>query len=279
MHALCLFAVRRIFESVTRFSHADLEAVVELLGEAVELEGTEPFPQPFLERLGSLLHANATIYAHLDFHRREIVEGANVQDFPDDPAVEALYWDYADECPTANYRWRTADVGAVRLDDVISRREWRRRDFYNAYWRPYDLEHYLEVELPARPRHHHFVSVVRHRDARNFSERDRDLLELLRPHLDRMRELAELRARLAGNGDIDENVATMLTPREQEIVDLVAQGRTNAEIAAALWVAPSTVKKHLEHVYEKLGVGRRAAVAAARTAGSMQAPIADAGDR
>ena len=36
---------------------------------------------------------------------------------------------------------------------------------------------------------------------------------------------------------------------------------TNAQIAAQLWVAPSTAKKHLEHVYEKLDVGRRAAVA------------------
>jgi len=49
-----------------------------------------------------------------------------------------------------------------------------------------------------------------------------------------------------------------LTTREREIV-LVAEGKTNAEIAAQLWVAPSTVKKHLENVYEKVGVGRRAA--------------------
>jgi DNA-binding CsgD family transcriptional regulator len=52
-----------------------------------------------------------------------------------------------------------------------------------------------------------------------------------------------------------------LTAREREIVELVAEGRTNAEIAAHLWVAPSTVKKHLENVYEKLGVGRRTAAA------------------
>jgi DNA-binding CsgD family transcriptional regulator len=260
---------------VARFSHADLEAVVELLGEAVELEGTEPFPQPFLERLGSLLRSSNTVYAHLDFHRRQVLDGASVADFRDDPAVEALYWDYADECPTAAYRWRTGDPAAVRLDDVISRRAWRRRSFYNAYWRPYDLEHYVEVGLPAPPKHHHFVGVARHRDASDFSERDRDLLELLRPHLARICELAELRARFAANG-IDDKVAATLTPREQEIVDLVAQGKTNAEIATILWVAPSTVKKHLEHVYEKLGVGRRAAVAAARTGSLAQAPVSGA---
>ena len=41
----------------------------------------------------------------------------------------------------------------------------------------------------------------------------------------------------------------------------MAEGKTNAEIASALWVAPSTVKKHLENVYAKTGVGRRAAAA------------------
>ena len=53
-----------------------------------------------------------------------------------------------------------------------------------------------------------------------------------------------------------------LTPREREIMDLVAEGRTNAEIAERLWVSPVTVRKHLENVYAKLGVHTRTAAAA-----------------
>ena len=37
----------------------------------------------------------------------------------------------------------------------------------------------------------------------------------------------------------------------------VATGASNAEIARALFIAPSTVRKHLEHVYAKLGVHNR----------------------
>ena len=48
-----------------------------------------------------------------------------------------------------------------------------------------------------------------------------------------------------------------LTHREAEIMRLVAQGHTNKEVAAALYVSPLTVRTHLEHVYEKLGVGNR----------------------
>jgi DNA-binding CsgD family transcriptional regulator len=53
-----------------------------------------------------------------------------------------------------------------------------------------------------------------------------------------------------------------LTPREREILGLLTDGRTNSEIAEALWIAPTTVRKHLENICAKLGVrGRTAAVA------------------
>jgi DNA-binding CsgD family transcriptional regulator len=42
-----------------------------------------------------------------------------------------------------------------------------------------------------------------------------------------------------------------LTPRERQILAWVARGKTNPEIAQILWVAPSTVRKHLENVYQE----------------------------
>ena len=48
-----------------------------------------------------------------------------------------------------------------------------------------------------------------------------------------------------------------LTPRESEVLAWVAKGKTNAEIGAILQLSGRTVQKHLEHVYQKLGVGTR----------------------
>ncbi len=53
-----------------------------------------------------------------------------------------------------------------------------------------------------------------------------------------------------------------LTPMERQVVDLLAEGLRNAEIAERLFVAPSTVKTHLGHVFAKLGVSTRAELAA-----------------
>ncbi len=58
---------------------------------------------------------------------------------------------------------------------------------------------------------------------------------------------------------------TTLTPRELEVLQLVADGLSNQQVSSALHLSQATVKTHLVHVYEKLGVdSRTAAVAAAR---------------
>lgn len=51
--------------------------------------------------------------------------------------------------------------------------------------------------------------------------------------------------------------AISLSPRETEVLALVAQGSSNPEIAAALYLSEATVKTHLLHAFEKLGVSDR----------------------
>ncbi len=52
-----------------------------------------------------------------------------------------------------------------------------------------------------------------------------------------------------------------LTPREAGILGWVAQGKTNSEVAVLCDISERTVQKHLEHIYEKLGVETRTAAA------------------
>ena len=54
----------------------------------------------------------------------------------------------------------------------------------------------------------------------------------------------------------------VLTPRETEVLSWLAKGKTNRDIADILGMSPRTVNKHLEHIFEKLGVETRTAAAA-----------------
>jgi DNA-binding NarL/FixJ family response regulator len=55
-----------------------------------------------------------------------------------------------------------------------------------------------------------------------------------------------------------EQPAPLLTEREREVLDLIAGGRTNREIAAVLYLSPHTVKEHTSALYRKLGARNRA---------------------
>jgi ATP/maltotriose-dependent transcriptional regulator MalT len=54
-----------------------------------------------------------------------------------------------------------------------------------------------------------------------------------------------------------------LTERELDVLSLVAQGLTNRQISGRLFISPATVRTHLEHIYDKLGVRSRAGAVSA----------------
>ncbi|MCW1912162.1 helix-turn-helix transcriptional regulator [Luteolibacter sp. GHJ8] len=64
--------------------------------------------------------------------------------------------------------------------------------------------------------------------------------------------------RMAGPGDAEEAVS-ILTKRQREIMDWIAEGKTSSEAAIILGISPRTVEKHLEAVFQRLGVENRIA--------------------
>ena len=93
--------------------------------------------------------------------------------------------------------------------------------------------------------------------------------------------LAAVRSAAEGDSTLSPTVAnrlmtrvrtprTSLTPRELEVLKLVASGSSNREIGRTLLLSEATVKSHLVHIYDKLGVrSRTSALAAARKQGVL----------
>jgi DNA-binding response OmpR family regulator/DNA-binding CsgD family transcriptional regulator len=76
-----------------------------------------------------------------------------------------------------------------------------------------------------------------------------------------------LAVRDADSQDAARLATASLTPRETEVLSWIAKGKTNRDVAEILGMSPRTVNKHLEHVFEKLGVETRAAAAALASRG------------
>ncbi|MBN1886660.1 MAG: response regulator [Thermoflexales bacterium] len=77
-----------------------------------------------------------------------------------------------------------------------------------------------------------------------------------------LRAVSEARAASLGGSELE-----LLTGREREVLDLLAQGMTNKEIAQALVISTNTVKRHLKAIFEKLDIHTRSAAAAKAVGG------------
>lgn len=255
-----------------RLRRGDLEALLTFLGDVAEIEFDEPYPVGVVARLKELVPCDMLAYQELDLHakRFDVMVGIDADGEPDNDASdsgddEKLYWSVG-PCPISDHRARTGDLSATTMSDVIGRRRYHELPIFREYFRPCGVDHVIDLGLPAARRRHRSFILFRQTAAGDFSDRDRAVLEMLRPHLSRLEAQAALRRRLAEgrctqDGGRASSAYDELTPREREVVELVAEGNTNAQVAEQLWIAPSTVKKHLEHVYDKLGVGGRTAAA------------------
>ena len=183
---------------------------------------------------------------------QEIPSGDSAIDWePTDQVFWENYWD----CQHCSYAARTGDQRSViTVADFYSARQWHSTAMYTDRDRLLGLEHYLMVCLPralpptAGPGRYVRLTLGRG-PGPGFSERDRAVLTLLGPHLDQAYMDAQRRR----------HPVPRLTPRQTDLLRLLAAGHTNARIARRLGISEGTVRTHLENIYDRLGVSSRTA--------------------
>ncbi len=175
--------------------------------------------------------------------------------FVGDPAQWAHNYACHLDCQACGYPERTGDLrSVVKPSDFYSARQWHSTGMYCDIFRPLGSEHQFGLCLPdpavpgAGPGRTVRLFFLRG-PGPDFTERDRAVLTLLRPHLHQAYLDAERRR----------HPVPRLTPRQNDLLHLLAAGYTNAQIARHLGISEGTVRTHLENIYEKLHVSSRTA--------------------
>ncbi len=167
-----------------------------------------------------------------------------------------VFWEQYWDCHVCSYPDRTRDLRSiVKVFDFYSVRQWRSTGFYREIMKPQGLENHIQFCLSeppgpdAGPGRTVRLFFLREPGGLDFSERDRALLTLLRPHLQQAYHDAE---RLR-------SPVPELTPRQWDLLHLIAGGRSNFQIARQLGLSEGTVRTHLENIYARLDVSNRTA--------------------
>lgn len=347
-----------------RLSRRDLESLQSHLREIYVSSDLERFASRVVSTLPRILPSETVSYQEIDLQSRKI--GAQVVDplASDYASEDRVFRRHMHEHPLLNHYRQTGEGQAFKISDFLTKSQWRKRALYSEFFKEIrGIEHQMGIVIPMSTL---MVGIALGRSGRDFSERDRSLLDLLRSHLvqahrnataltqtqhdvNHLRQAVEkldrgiiafagkgrvlwhtelarrwvseyfepswradhlpedvrrwtehrlsllsrdgdapapldslvieragkrLVVRMGPEGSEDRYLLLLeerttlfaaehlvhlgLTRREEEILLLVARGKTNKEIAATLYVSPLTVRKHLENIYHKLGVKNRA---------------------
>ena len=245
------------------------EALLDFLLEAVADEGTTPFPAEVLAGLRRVFRCGAV--SHWEWSARQLLESSLAAD---DPESRVPVWDAYPQVRQYDPLPGWAPAGSplphrewlgqtFAISDFISDRQFRSGGLYAEVCKPLGVRAVMKVFLPTGTATG--ASLVFDTTRSGFTDTDRRTLQRLVPHLAQLRRNAL--ARRTYPALIDSTAVARirllrLSPRERVVLARAAAGETNHRIAQALFVSPGTVRKHLEHIYDKLEVRSRTEAAA-----------------
>jgi DNA-binding CsgD family transcriptional regulator len=260
-------------------SERDLRALAGMVSDHRADLPAQGLPMSLLSDLASQIRCDAVLFEGLDSKRQGtwFAESFPADDGTPDDGLAQAHWQHYWDCRPCSHPDRTGDVRSViKIADFYSAREWHSTGMYCDLYQPQGIEHELMLTLPAAPAPPRRtlgpgrtlrLFLFRGPGA-DFSEADRALLTLLRPHLHQAYLDAERRR----------HPVPELTARHWQLLDLLAAGHTNAQIARRLGLSEGTVRTHLENIYRRLQVSSRTA-AVTRAFQDPAAPSAAPADR
>jgi DNA-binding CsgD family transcriptional regulator len=230
----------------------DLHRLLTAVDQASVSQSESAMPHSVLEALADLVPSDEISYSVMDPQRETHLQIQELNgDLPclerDEDRLEDFFWCTFHDSMACSYPQQAGDFRSVR----------RASDFYSAgemsrsrlgeLFRLYGMRHEALMPLtPDGPIDHRII--FWRADGPDFSDNELWILTLLRPYLAEFERTRHCQRH-----------SDRLTKRQSELLDLVAAGMTNRQVARRLGLSEGTVRRHLENIFSRLGVTSRTA--------------------
>jgi len=231
--------------------------------------------EPFLNHLYSVLkEAIPNKFFSIDSYSLNPIclKSFTSQSFSDEQL--AIYQRYMKQHPLLKQLLSVGKTGVCTILAETAPEKFHETDLYLKFYKKIGVEDQLIFRLF----HKNGAYVIAYSRDTAFSEKERVFMELLKPQVAialknwrRIRDLEkELRTLKEPTTEPERPVEIepdeidllkSLTPRQRDVAELIAQGFGNREIAEVLQIAPKTVGKHIENIFEALNIHHRSALA------------------
>jgi DNA-binding CsgD family transcriptional regulator len=252
--------------TVHKLSSRDLRnllGAVSILNESLDLE---TLPQRTTAAVTRVLPSDMVTYNEVDLVRRT----DRIFVTPDEVRLAAGTLEYAsfmrhiDQHPVIAHNACIADPVPRKISDFLSNRRLRSLGLHAEFFRAFDVNYQMSLVILHAGQQ--MIGVAANRALSDFTERERTCLAALRPHVVQSYRhglmVEEIRAQFRIGREPRADAAGGLTQREAEVLHWVAGGKSNDDVARIVGATSATVKKHLENIYDKLGVANRTAASA-----------------
>jgi len=253
-------------DHITARDSRNLLRAVQTLNVSLDLS---TLAQRTIAAVNHVVPADMVTYNEVDLVRRvdRIFVAPNDERLAPGTRHYATFIRHIDEHPVIAHNARMADPVPRRISDFLTDKQFRSLALHSEFFRVFDINY--QMAMVVQHAGQQMIGVAVNRVLSDFTERERTCLAVLRSHVVQAygHGLTIERLRTESRCARDARAAACataggLTQREGEVLHWVAGGKSNDDVARIIGVTSATVKKHLEHIYDKLGVANRTAASA-----------------
>lgn len=234
----------------------NFSGAVAILNDDLELS---TLPRRTMAALARVISCDMVTYNEVDLVRQLNVVFSSPEDSRFEPgtAESETFIRHISEHPVIAHNSHIPDPVPRKISDFLSDRRFRSLGLYSEFFQTFGFKYQMALVI-----HHagkQMIGVAANRALSDFTERERACLIAIRCHAIQSYHHGLSVKRIRAESHSDGRRVAALTQREAEVLHWVAGGKSNDDVARLIGISSATVKKHLQNVYDKLGVSNRTA--------------------